>query len=137
MSKPHEAHWKKLKRLARYLITVPKVSSFYPWGFVNDEVMGFSDSNWAGDKTTRKSTSGGALMWGDCLIKSWSKGQSVAALSSAEAELYAAIKTSCELLGIITIMGEWGIGGEGEKLRGKVYADASVALGIISRNGIG
>ena len=140
MSKPFDAHWNELKRLARFLITAPKIKNLYPWGCREDEIAGYSDSNWAGDKRSRKSTSGGAILWGRGLVKSWSKGQSVIALSSAEAELYAAIKTSCELLGIITIMGEWGMMSAtngNEKIKGTVYADASAALGIIGREGIG
>ena len=71
-------------------------------------------------------------MWGNHYIKSWSRGQSVVALSSAEAEFYAAVKATCEWMGIINILAEWDI-----KLIDNIYADASAALGIINRTGIG
>ena len=69
---------------------------------------------------------------GDHFIKSWSKNQSTIALSSAEAELYAIIKTASESLGIMSILWDWSIPMEGD-----LMADASAALGIIGRSGLG
>ena len=54
--------------------------------------MLYTDSDWAGDKETRRSTSGGCLMLGQHVISHWSKSQSNIALSSGEAELNAAVK---------------------------------------------
>ena len=51
--------------------------------------MGYSDSDWAGCRTTGKSTSGGLVMVGRHLIKSWSRTEDSVTLSSAEAELVA------------------------------------------------
>ena len=42
-------------------------------------------------------------MIGGHLIKAWSKGQSLIALSSAESELYACVKAVSEGLGIMSI----------------------------------
>ena len=53
-------------------------------------------------------------------------------LSSAESELYAAIKASGECLGITAMFKDWGIDTDGQ-----VKVDASAALGIISRTGLG
>ena len=71
-------------------------------------------------------------MIGGHWLKSWSKSQSTVALSSAESELYACIKASCEGLGMISMMKDYGI-----TMRGEVRSDASAALGIIARNGLG
>jgi hypothetical protein len=49
----------------------------------------FSDSDWATDTLTRKSTSGAVIMAGGCRLHAHSRGQDVVALSSCEAELYA------------------------------------------------
>ena len=71
-------------------------------------------------------------MIGSHWIKSWSKSQSTIALSSAESELYACIKASCEGLGMISMMNDFGV-----TMKGEIRSDASAALGIIARNGLG
>ena len=53
-------------------------------------------------------------------------------LSSAEAELYASVKATSEGLGIVSILKDFGV-----TMTGKVWADASAALGIIARKGLG
>ena len=53
----------------------------------------------AGDKTTRRSVSAGVIMRGGHCLKVWTKKQHVVALSSAESELYAAVKIASEGLG--------------------------------------
>ena len=65
-------------------------------------------------------------------IKSCSKNQSTIALSSAEAELYAIIKTASETLGIIFMLWDWNVPMEAD-----LYSDASAAPGIIGRTGLG
>ena len=107
MAKPNNADWQKLKRLGRYLKGKPRLVIKYSWQKIENMVTANSDSDWAGDKKTRKSTSGGILRIGNHYIKSWSKNQSVIALSSAEAELYAIIKTASEALGLMSILWDW------------------------------
>ena len=65
-------------------------------------------------------------------IKSWSRTQALIALSSGESELYAALKAAAEALGILSMAKdfEW-------HLKGEVHGDASAALGIINRKGLG
>ena len=71
-------------------------------------------------------------MFNGHLLKSWAKSQAVVALSSAESELYACIKASSEGLGIMSMLADFGIESKGE-----IWSDASAALGIIARNGLG
>ena len=71
-------------------------------------------------------------MVGRHLIKSWSRQQRAIALSSAEAETYGMVACSAELLGIQSCEFDLGM-----KLSAAVYADASAALGIVQRRGIG
>ena len=92
----------------------------------------YSDADWAGCKATRKSTTGGCVMVGEHAIKGWSRTQSLVALSSAESELYATLKASAEALGLIAMMRDLGY-----LLSGEVWGDASAALGIIHRHGLG
>ena len=67
----------------------------------------YADSDWAGDKVSRKSTSGGLLMIGGHLIKSWSSTQPVIALSSGEAELYALVKAASQAKGLCSLMADF------------------------------
>ena len=71
-------------------------------------------------------------MIGKHCIRSWSKTQSTIALSSAEAELIALVKSTIEGIGIKSLLKDIG-----HASRVQVFADASAALGIIARKGVG
>ena len=87
MAKPSKGSMLRMKRLARYLLEVPEgVLRYESSGTKLDKVLVYVDSDWAGCKVTRKSTSGGAVTWGGGLLKSWSTTQGTVALSSGEAE---------------------------------------------------
>ena len=85
----------KAKKLGRYLISHPRLVYNYSYQNLPKEVRAVADSDWAGDKVSRKSTSGGIAFRGKHCIKSWSSNQTIIALSSAEAELYALLKGAC------------------------------------------
>ena len=53
---------------------------------------GFCDSDWAGDRDDRKSTSEGVLQIGMTTLKTWSTTEQIIALSNGEAEHYATVK---------------------------------------------
>ena len=95
----------KLKRLARYLVEFPRLV----FRFVDGESAGadvldiFFDSDWAGDRRSRKSTSGGVLMLGNHCINTWSASQQAYALSSAEAEFYAMIEGVTRAKGLLSL----------------------------------
>ena len=132
MSKPTLEHWRRLKRIGRYLITCPRVITRFEFQEPVDTVEGYSDSDWAGCKHSARSTSGGVLMKGSHLIKSWSSTQRSIALSSAEAELVAAVKTSTELIGLLQLAEDWLL-----SMSGQVLVDSSAALGVVKRRGNG
>eukprot|EP00973_Karenia_brevis_P074420 10339930-Karenia_brevis.AAC.1 len=132
MSDPRASDMKRLKRLGRYLKGHPRTTHVFPWQDYIGELTVHTDANWAGDKRTRKSTSGGSIQLGKHLIKTWSKSQSLVALSSAESELYACVKAASEALGIMSIMKDFG-----QRTHARLFADASAALGIIARKGLG
>ena len=108
MAKPTVGGWRRLKRLARYLRGRPRVVQRYKWQEEQEKVVGYSDSDWAGCRRTARSTSGGMLMIGQHLVKSWSSTQKSIALSSGEAELIAAVKLSAELIGSLQLLRDWG-----------------------------
>ena len=68
---------------------------------------------------------------GHCL-KVWTKKQQVVSLSSAESELYAAVKTASEGLGVQSVAKDLGI------LCGlNLHLDASATMGLVNRRGLG
>ena len=71
-------------------------------------------------------------MLGKHTLKGWSKTQTLVALSPGESELYAALKASAEALGLIALLQDLGY-----TVRGEVWGEASAALGIIHRKGLG
>ena len=73
-------------------------------------------------------------MLGGHVIKSWSTNQAVVALSSGEAEYYSLVKGASNALGLQAIMNDMGEQREGPIC---IRTDASAAIGIASRIGIG
>ena len=132
MSAPLRGDRARLKRMVRYLVGRPRLQTLYPWQMTQQEVCAYMDADWAGDKVQRKSTSCGCITIGKHVLKSWSKTQSLIALSSGESELYAMLRTAAETLGLIAMARGLGI-----RLEGKVWGDASAALGIVHRKGLG
>ena len=132
MSAPTMGDWIRLKRLGRYLKGRPRLQLTYGWQDAPKAVKTYSDADWAGCEESGKSTTGGCIILGTHLIKGWSKTQSLIALSSAESESYVILKASAETFGVLSMLKDLGY-----ILKGEVWGDASVALGIINRNGLG
>ena len=135
MAKPAKGDWQKLVRLGRYLKGAPRCVLEYAWQRRCESPTGFSDSDWAGDRSTGKSTSGGLIMLGSHLVKSWSRTQDSVTLSSAEAELVALGKLAMEILGIRSMAAEWQM--TNSAAASVLWADASAALSIAKRQGAG
>ena len=68
---------------------------------------------------------------GHCL-KVWTKKQQVVSLSSAESELYAAVKTASEGLGIQSVAKDLGTG-----CGLNLHLDTSATMCLVSRRGLG
>ena len=62
MSSPTEVSWSRLVHLARYLLGRPRAVLEFPWQEEVTQIDIFSDANWAGCHTSRKSTSGGTVL---------------------------------------------------------------------------
>ena len=146
MAKPVSSDWQKLIRLARYLKGAPRCVWEYAWqsdGGTSPGAAagsgispsGFSDSDWAGDRKTGKSTSGGVIMRKQHLIKAWSRTQDAVTLSSAEAEFVALGKLAMEVLGVRSMCEEWNMSQPDQV--SDLFADASAALSIAKRQGAG
>jgi hypothetical protein len=96
-SDPKECHLMAVKRILRYLVATPCFGIWYPKGSTFD-LIGYSDSDYAGCKVDRKSTSGTCQFLGRSLVSWSSKKQTSVALSTAEAEYVAAGQCCAQLL---------------------------------------
>lgn len=84
--------WIRVKRIMRYLRGTYKLGIRY-MGDEELELIGYSDSDWAGCKLSRKSTSGNVFLMGSGAISWKTKKQTCVAASSSEAE-YIALSTA-------------------------------------------
>ena len=98
----------------------------------DDLVEVYPDSDWAGCPRTRKSTSGGVVVGGGGVVKTWSSTQATHALSSGEAEYYVAVRAAAEGLGMVALMRDLGWA---PRLR--IYVGSSAAKSVASRVGLG
>ncbi|CAN0838933.1 Retrovirus-related Pol polyprotein from transposon TNT 1-94 [Linum grandiflorum] len=96
-SAPKQSHLSAVKRIFRYLKATPSLGLWYPANSTTD-LAGYSDSDFAGCLTDRKSTSGACQFLGQSLISWSSKKQKCVALSTAEAEYLAAGSCCTQLL---------------------------------------
>ena len=71
-------------------------------------------------------------MLGSHVVRTWSKTQNTIAQSSAESELLAIVRAATEALGMISLAADLGI-----ILTARIHVDASAALGILERRGVG
>ncbi|XP_050889605.1 secreted RxLR effector protein 161-like [Lathyrus oleraceus] len=84
-----ESHLTDVKRIMKYLKGTTNVGLWYPKGSICS-LVGYSDGDYAGSKTGRKSTSGTCHILGKALLSWACKKQACVALSTAEAEYIAA-----------------------------------------------
>ena len=88
MGVPMRSDMLLLTRLARYFFGDPRAAYTYPWQSQSARLEIYVDSDWAGCRGSRRSTSGGVVTWGAHVLNSYASTQATVALSSAEAELY-------------------------------------------------
>ena len=88
MGKPLKRNWVGAIRLARYLKCNPRCQTAFAFDSDDGQLIGQADSNWAGEDSAMRSTSGGCLRWGPATLKTWSTTQSTVSITVAEAEVY-------------------------------------------------
>ena len=104
---PQVKHMEAVMRILRYLKgTSNRGVLFRNNGHLN--LMAYTDADWAGDKDSRKSTSGYFTLVGGNLVTWRSKKQNVVALSSAEAEFRGIAKGVTEILWLRKLLCELG-----------------------------
>lgn len=65
MAQPTVGDGARLTRMVRYLVGRPGLTMWHPWQEARHEVTSYTDADWAGDQTSRRSTSGGCLAVGE------------------------------------------------------------------------
>lgn len=132
LKNPTTAHWKMLKRGARYLQNRPRLVHLFPSQQAIARLDVWTDADHAGCLRTRKSTSGYCVRLNGSTIKTSCKSQAVIALSSGEAEFYSLVTASCGALGEQSALRDWGIW-----LPIQCWMDSNTGLSIASRRGLG
>lgn len=97
MVQPTKMFWKAAKHVLRYL----KGTSQYRLWYRRTEgvkLQGFTDADWAGSPSDRKSTSEEIFNLGSVAVSWYSRKQRSVALSTAEVEYMAASHTTCEAI---------------------------------------
>ena len=131
MARPTASGMAKMKRLARYLLQHPQATIEYD-GRGEGGIQVYTDSDWAGCRKSRRSTSGGIMLVDGGCVKNWSSTQATIAQSSGEAEYYAVVRAAAEALGMKSIMMDLGWHADI-----RLWIDSSAAKSIASRVGLG
>jgi predicted aconitase with swiveling domain len=105
---PKKAHLCIVKRILRYLKHTPSVGLWYPKG-ASFDLIGYSDSDYAGCKIDRKSTSKGCHLLGRPLVSWTSKKQNSVALSTVEVEYIAAGSCCTQILYMKQTLLDYGV----------------------------
>jgi hypothetical protein len=113
-------------RILRYLKSAPGKGLMFS---KNDhlDIEGYTDADWAGNLSDRKSTSGYFTFVGGNLVTWRSKKQKVVALSSAKAKFRGMAKGLCELLWLRRLLSEIGFA---PNLEMNLYCDNKVVIEI-------
>ncbi|XP_049394795.1 secreted RxLR effector protein 161-like [Solanum stenotomum] len=105
MESPAEIHLLAAKRILPYLQGTKDFGLFYKKGEKSD-LIGFADSDYAGDQDDRKSTSGYVYLLGTTVVSWSSRKQKIVTLSSTEAEFVAATTCACQAVWLRRILEE-------------------------------
>jgi hypothetical protein len=108
-SNPRLVHWVAAKRVLRYLKGTASLGLIYKKDKAIFSLLGFGDSDFAGDMASRRSTTGFLFMLAAAAISWRVQTQRCVALSSAEAELIALTRTVQEAAWLIRVAKCFGI----------------------------
>ena len=130
MEKPNQEHYIEVKRVLRYLKGTENYGLFYKKGDLRGELIGYSHSDFAGDSTDRKSTSGHIFFLGGMVVCWSSQKQNIVALSSCEVEYIAATSATCQAVWMSRLLGELM---RNEAMKAKLLVDNQSAI-TLSKN---
>ncbi|XP_059431493.1 secreted RxLR effector protein 161-like [Corylus avellana] len=127
MSAPRSTHYIVVLHILSYV----KSTMFHGFHFSfhsSLELQDYSNADWAGDPTDRRSTTGYCFLLGTSLISWHSKKQSAVARSSSEAEYHALADTTSELLRLRWLFSDMGVS---QSTNSPIYCDNRSAIQIV------
>jgi len=124
MENPTELHLQVAKRVLRYLKGTLDFGIFYKKGG-NNELVAFTNSDYAGDLRDRKSTSGYVFLLSSGTISWQSKKQLVVSLSTTEAEFIDATSCACQTVWLKRVLEKLGLNQDKTTI---IHCDSSSAI---------
>ncbi|KAK4340775.1 hypothetical protein RND71_039276 [Anisodus tanguticus] len=97
-----------VKRIIRYVTGTSDLGIWYSKD-TNPNLIGYSDSDWAGDVNDRKSTRGECFYLGNNLVSWYSHKQNCVSLSTVESEYVAAGSCCAQLIWLRHMLDDYGI----------------------------
>ena len=97
LQSPCDNHWDVVIRILRYIKGTPGQGMLYE-DRGHTQIVGYTDADWVGSPSDRRSTSGYCVFIGGNLISWKSKKQDVVVRSSAEVEYRVMAMATCELI---------------------------------------
>ena len=128
MSRPTEVHYSAAKRILRYLQGTTKFGILYKKEG-NCELIGFTDSDYAGSVEDRRSTSGYVFMLSGAGVAWSSRKQPIATLSTIETEFVAAAGSSCQAIWMQKVLKKIGYSGSESTV---IFCDNSSTIKLSS-----
>jgi hypothetical protein len=138
-SNPDDTHWTAMKRIFRYLKGTAHLGIEYSRDARRgNELVGYSDADYAGDRDNRRSTSGFVFMLAGGPVTWTSRKQSSVALSTCEAEYMAMSKACTEAMWLRKLLHEVDFSTPstppqtnlGVKIKPMLYADNQGAIAL-------
>jgi hypothetical protein len=96
--RPIDEHWNAVKRVLRYLKGTANMGITFDANDKDKTLLGYTDADWAGDSSDRKSVSGFVFFMGGHTVSWGSKKQSCVSLSTMEAEFVALARATQEMI---------------------------------------
>lgn len=126
LENPTESHVTAVKRILKYIKTTIDYGLRYD-SSVTMDLNGYSDADYAGDKETRRSTSGHVFWFGSGVVSWCSERQKSVALSTTESEYIAASSGVKELVWLQRLLKEV----TGQEAETNFYMDNQSAIRLI------
>jgi hypothetical protein len=127
-SNPGRGHWTAVKRILRYLKGTMNFSLEYKG--TNEQLIGYSDADWAGNIDDRRSTTGYVFLVADGAVSWNSRKQPTVALSTTEAEYMALAHATKEGVWIRRFLSEIGLGSPCQKPT-PIYSDNQGSIALV------
>jgi hypothetical protein len=122
MNNPGKEHWEEVKWILSYLRGISTHALCF--GVSDTFLQGYVDSDMAGDKDSRRSTTGYVFTISGTTVSWISKLQKVVALSTIEAEYVVSIEDSKEVIWLQRFMEEF----KKKQENGRLYCDSESAI---------